>query len=141
MSCIQGSEKKSLKYYFRKLFFTTVWTDRLAQLGSFKDQNLKTSTEGCEELHLIFCLQICFLSSAYVSFFVPFFFFFFYVIPYPIFLASNLLTPLVSGSGFDIPLIQDIEPSNSGAQLSPATLRFFSLAEQCHTQKVLSQVF
>ena len=36
---------------------------------------------------------------------------------------------LVSGSGSDMPLIQDIEPSNSRARLSHATLRFFSLAE------------
>ena len=36
-----------------------------------------------------------------------------------------------SGSG--IPLIQDSVTSNAGAWLSNATLRFFNLAEQCHT--------
>ena len=40
---------------------------------------------------------------------------------------------LVSGSGSDIQLIQDIEPSNSRARLSHATLNIFSLAEHCHT--------
>ena len=39
-----------------------------------------------------------------------------------------------SGSGSDIPLIQNTEPSNSRARLSHATLRFFSLTENCHTQ-------
>ena len=34
-----------------------------------------------------------------------------------------------------IPLIQDIEPSNSRDRLSHATLTFFSLAEQCHTHQ------
>ena len=39
---------------------------------------------------------------------------------------------LVSGSGSGIPLIQDIEPSNSRDRLSHATLRFLSLAgEEC----------
>ena len=38
----------------------------------------------------------------------------------------------ISGSG--IPLIQDIEPSNSRDPLSHAALRSFSLAERCHTQ-------
>ena len=36
---------------------------------------------------------------------------------------------LVSGSGSDIPLIQDIEPSNSRARLGHATLRCISRAE------------
>ena len=31
-------------------------------------------------------------------------------------------------------LIQDIATSNAGAWLSNATLRFFRLVEQCHTQ-------
>ena len=48
---------------------------------------------------------------------------------------------LVSGSGSDIPLIQDIEPSNSRAWLSHATLGFFSLAEQCHTQNFYLRCF
>ena len=48
---------------------------------------------------------------------------------------------LVSGSGSDILLIQDIEPSNSRAGLSHATLRFFSLAEQCHTQNFYLRCF
>ena len=50
------------------------------------------------------------------------------------FLDIQLANTLVSGSGSDIRLIQDIEPSNSRARLSDTTLRFFSLAEQCHTQ-------
>ena len=41
---------------------------------------------------------------------------------------------LVSGSGPDIPLIQDIKPSNSRARLSHATLRFVSLAKQSDPQ-------
>ena len=49
------------------------------------------------------------------------------------FLGIQLANSLVSGSGSDIPLIQDIETSNSRARLSQATLTFFSLAEQCHT--------
>ena len=44
-----------------------------------------------------------------------------------------------SGSG--IPLIQDIEPSNSRDRLSHATLRFFSLAMQCHTQNFYLKCF
>ena len=47
---------------------------------------------------------------------------------------------LVSGSGSDIHLIRDIVPSNARAWLNNATLRFFSLAEQGHTQ-ISSQVF
>ena len=50
------------------------------------------------------------------------------------FLGIKLGNALVSGSGSDIPLIQDIEHSNSRARLNHATLRFFSLAEQCHTK-------
>ena len=46
------------------------------------------------------------------------------------FLGASLVKDLASG----IPLIQDIEPSNSRDRLSHATLRFFSLAEPCHTQ-------
>ena len=48
---------------------------------------------------------------------------------------------MVSGSGSGIPLIQDIEPSNSRDLLSHATLRFLSLAEQCHTQKIYLRCF
>ena len=48
---------------------------------------------------------------------------------------------LVSGSGSDIPLIQDIEPSSSRARLSHAKLRFYSLAEQCHTQNFYHRCF
>ena len=47
------------------------------------------------------------------------------------FLVASLDKALVSGSGSDIPLIQDIEPINSRARLSHAKLRFFSLAEHC----------
>ena len=50
------------------------------------------------------------------------------------FLGISLVKALVSGSASDIPLIQDIVPSNFGAWLSNASLRFFSLAEQCHTR-------
>ena len=49
--------------------------------------------------------------------------------------------PLVSGSGSGIPLIKDIESSNSRARLSHATLRFFSLAEQCLTQNFYFRCF
>ena len=42
------------------------------------------------------------------------------------FLGIQLDNALVSGSGSDMPLTQDIEPSNSRARLSHATLRFFS---------------
>ena len=52
-----------------------------------------------------------------------------------------MVKALVSGSGSDIPLIQDIEPSNVRARLSHATLRFFSLAEQCHTQNFYLRCF
>ena len=57
------------------------------------------------------------------------------------FLGIQLAKTLVSGRGSDIPLIQDIEPSNSIARLSHATLRFFSLAEQCHTQNFYLRCF
>ena len=43
----------------------------------------------------------------------------------------------VFGSGSGVPLSQDVVTSNGGAWLSNATLRFFSLAEQCHTQEFL----
>merc|ERR1711875_35564 len=36
---------------------------------------------------------------------------------------------------------QDIVTSNAGAWLSSATLRFSSLAEQCHTQKIYLRCF
>ena len=36
-------------------------------------------------------------------------------------------------------LIKDIISSNAGAWLSNATLRFFSLAEQCHTHEFLTK--
>ena len=48
---------------------------------------------------------------------------------------------LVSGSGSGIPLIMDIEPSNSRDRLTNATFRFFSLAEQCHTQNLYLRCF
>ena len=48
---------------------------------------------------------------------------------------------LASGSGSGKPFIQDIEPSNSRARLSHATLRFFNLAEQCHTKKFYLRCF
>ena len=57
------------------------------------------------------------------------------------FLGASLDKALVSGSGSDIPLIQDIEPSNSRARLSHPTLRFFSLADQCHTQNFYLRSF
>ena len=74
-----------------------------------------------------------FLSSAYVVSPGPtsrnsVFLFFFHSVSN--FLGASLVKDLASG----IPLIQDIEPSNSRDQLSHATLRFFSLAEQCHAQ-------
>ena len=82
-----------------------------------------------------------FLSSAYVVSPGPTsqnsFFFFFLSFFHSIsdFLGFRLVMALVSGSGSDIPLIQDIEPSNSRALLShDATLRFFSMVEQCHTK-------
>ena len=57
--------------------------------------------------------------------------------------VSNFLLAytLVSGSGSDIPLIQNIEPSNSRDWLSHATLRFLSLAEQCQTQNFYLRCF
>ena len=57
------------------------------------------------------------------------------------FLGFQLVKALASGSGSGILLIQDVEPSNSRARLSHATLRFFSLAEQCHTQKFYVRCF
>ena len=48
---------------------------------------------------------------------------------------------LVSGSGSGIPLIKDIEPSNSRDRLSHATFRFFSLAEQCQIKKFYLRCF
>ena len=52
-----------------------------------------------------------------------------------------MVKALVYGSGSGIPLIQVIVISNAGAWLNNAILRSFSLAEQCHTQKCLSQLF
>merc|ERR1711954_185158 len=57
------------------------------------------------------------------------------------FLGIQLANAMVSGSGSNIPLIQDIEPSNSRAWLSHDTFRFFSLAEQCHTQNFYRRCF
>ena len=57
------------------------------------------------------------------------------------FLGIQLANTLVSGSGSNKPVIRDIGPSNSRALLSHATLRFFSLAEQCHTQKFYLRCF
>ena len=57
------------------------------------------------------------------------------------FLGASLYKALVSGSGPDIQLSQDIEPSNSRAHLSHATLRIFSLAEHCHTQNFYLRCF
>ena len=45
--------------------------------------------------------------------------------PQKIYAGIQSANALVSGGGSDIPLIQDIEPSNSSARLSHATLRFF----------------
>ena len=42
------------------------------------------------------------------------------------------------GSGSGVPLSQDVVTSNGGAWLSNATLRFFSLAEQCHIHEFLT---
>ena len=77
---------------------------------------------------------IFFLSSAYVVspgptsrklfFFLSVFFSFCHSVSN--ILGIQLAKALVSGSGSDIPLTQDIEPSNSRARLSHATLRFFS---------------
>ena len=50
------------------------------------------------------------------------------------FLGFQLVKALVCGSGSDIPLIHENEPSKARARLSHATLRFFGLAEQCNTQ-------
>ena len=88
-------------------------------------------------------LSIClnkFLSSAYVVSPGPtsrnyFFFFLSFFHSVSNFLGASLVKDLASGSGSGIPIIQDIEPSNSRAWLSHATLRFCSLAEQCHTKK------
>ena len=52
-----------------------------------------------------------------------------------IFTMISLVEALVLGIGPGIPLSQDIITINGGAWLSNATLRFFSLAEQCHTHK------
>ena len=57
------------------------------------------------------------------------------------FLGIQLANAMDSGSGSDILLIQDIEPSNSRDRLSHATHRFFSLAEQCHTQNFYLRCF
>ena len=57
------------------------------------------------------------------------------------FLGIQLAIAMVSGSGSDIPLIQDTEPSNPRAWLSHAKIRFFSLTEQCHTQKLYLRCF
>ena len=46
-----------------------------------------------------------------------------------------LVEALFFGSGSGIPLSQDVVTSNGGAWLSNATLRFFRLAEHCHTLK------
>ena len=57
-------------------------------------------------------------------------------------MVTNIGTVTIpSGSGSDIPHIQDIEPSNARARLDHATLRFFSLAEQCHTQNFYLSCF
>ena len=72
-----------------------------------------------------------------------FFFFCFSVFFHSVsnFLGFQLVKTLASGSVSDIPLIQDLGPSNSRAWLSRATLSFFSLAEQCHTQKFYLRCF
>ena len=77
-------------------------------------------------VHLYFCPAL----STYVvspeptcrhSFFV-----FFFCHSVSNFLGLRLANALDSGSGSEIPLIQDIEPSNSRARLSHATLRFLA---------------
>ena len=52
-----------------------------------------------------------------------------------IFTMISLIEAVVFGIGSGVPLSQDIVTSNGGAWLSNATLRFFSLAEQCHTHE------
>ena len=59
---------------------------------------------------------------------------------FPVFFC-NKFSRLLIDSGSGIPLIQDIEPSNSRDRLSHATLRFFSLADQCHTQNLYLRCF
>ena len=49
-------------------------------------------------------------------------------------LGFELVKVQVSGIGSGVQLIQVIVTSNAGAWLSNATLKFFSLAEPCHTQ-------
>ena len=77
------------------------------------------------------------VATIFISFF-SFFFSFFHSVSD--FVGFRLANAMGSGSGSDIPLIQDIEPSNGRAHLNHATLRFFSLAEQCHTQIFISGV-
>ena len=50
-------------------------------------------------------------------------------------LGFELVKVQVSGIGSGIQLIQVIVTSNAGAWLSNATLKFFSLAKQCHTHE------
>ena len=55
-------------------------------------------------------------------------------------LSSATRKIFISGVSSQIPLFQDIEPSNAEAQLSHATLILFSLADQCNTQNFISGV-
>ena len=103
-------------------------------------------TDGVYLMVIGRCKQLSpdkFLSNAYVVSPGPtsrkFIFFFFH--PVSNFLGASLDKALVSGSGSDITLIQDIEPSNAIARLSHATLRFFSMAEHCLTQKCYLRCF
>ena len=53
---------------------------------------------------------------------------------------SSLVDILASGSGSDVPH-QDIVTGKAGGWLRNATLRFFSLAEQCNTQSFYLRCF
>ena len=73
------------------------------------------------------------------KFFVFFYLFFCHSVSN--FLGIQLANALVSGCGSNTPLIQEFGPSNSRARLRHATRRFFSGAEQCHTQKFYLRCF
>ena len=49
------------------------------------------------------------------------------------FTMITLVETLFFGSGSGVPLSQNIVTSNGGIWLTNATLRFLSLAKQCHT--------
>ena len=104
--------------------------------NQFKMNNIFTNSSKYSKLLRIFQTLIKFskwfqtclmLLDKYKSKVFSFFLFFFHSVSN--FLGASFDKALVSGSGSNIPLIQDIETSNSRAQLSHATLRFFSFVE------------